>query len=79
MTGPGGLVFDPFAGVGSAGVAAAIHGRRFWGCELDPGYAKEAARRVTEALDGNARYRPHDKPLYDHTQSPLSKAPGEEP
>jgi adenine-specific DNA-methyltransferase len=27
------LVFDPFAGVASAGVACAIHGRRFWGCE----------------------------------------------
>lgn len=77
MTGPGGLVFDPYAGVGSAGVAAAIHRRRFWGCELDPGYAEEAARRVSEALAGTARYRPHDKPVYDHGQSPLSKAPGE--
>lgn len=27
------LVFDPFAGVASAGVAAAMHGRRLWGCE----------------------------------------------
>jgi adenine-specific DNA-methyltransferase len=28
------LVFDPFAGVASSGVAAAIHGRRSVGCEL---------------------------------------------
>lgn len=31
LTDPGALIFDPFAGVASAGVAAALHGRRFWG------------------------------------------------
>jgi adenine-specific DNA-methyltransferase len=75
MTKPGGLVFDPFAGVASAGVAAALHGRRFWGCEILPEYASEGLRRIEDALAGNARYRPHDKPLYDHTQSNLSKMP----
>lgn len=75
LTNPGDLVFDPFAGVASAGVAAAIHGRRFWGCELDLSYARKGLQRVREALDGKAIYRPHDKPLYDHTQSTLSKAP----
>lgn len=34
LTNPGDLVFDPFAGVASAGVASAIHSRRFWGCEV---------------------------------------------
>ncbi len=75
MTRPGDLVFDPFAGVASAGVAAAIHGRRFWGCELLSEYAKAGVRRIDEALTGSARYRPHDKPLYDHTQSSLSRLP----
>lgn len=75
MTKPGGLVFDPFAGVASAGVAAAVHGRRFWGCELMAEYAKEGKRRLDDALSGSARYRSHDKPLYDHTQSSLSKQP----
>jgi adenine-specific DNA-methyltransferase len=69
------LVFDPFAGVASAGVAAAVHGRRFWGCELMAKYAKTGARRVQEALDGKAVYRPHDKPVFDHTKSSLSKLP----
>jgi adenine-specific DNA-methyltransferase len=78
MTKPGGLVFDPFAGVASAGVAAVIHGRRFWGCELMPEYAKEGLARLDMALDGRARYRPHDKPLYDHTQSALSRKPEDE-
>lgn len=72
LTKPGQLVFDPFAGVGSAGVAAALHGRRFWGCELLPQYAKQAKQRIDAALDGTIRYRPHDQELYDHTKSKLS-------
>jgi len=75
FTNKGGLVFDPFAGVGSAGVAAAIHGRRFLGAELQEGYARTAVQRIQDAVNGNAKYRPHDKPLYDHTQSQLSRPP----
>lgn len=78
LTNPGDLVFDPFAGVGSAGVAAAVHDRRFWGCELLPKFAKVGQKRIQEALNGAAVYRPHDKPLYDHTKSPLSKSPDAE-
>lgn len=73
LTKPGQLVFDPFAGVGSAGVAAALHDRRFWGCELVPHYASQAKQRIDDAINGVARYRPHDKELYDHTKSKLSK------
>ena len=69
------LVFDPFAGVASAGVAAALHGRRFWGCELVAGYAEIGKKRIDDALNGSARYRPHDKAVYDHTKSNLSRAP----
>lgn len=75
MSKEGSLVFDPFAGVASAGVAATIHGRRFVGCELDPSYAKTGLDRLQGALDGTVKYRPHDKPIYDHTTSPLSKIP----
>jgi adenine-specific DNA-methyltransferase len=41
-------------------------------------YAKEGLARLELALDGRARYRPHDKPLYDHTQSSLSRKPEDE-
>ncbi|QRR11621.1 site-specific DNA-methyltransferase [Burkholderia sp. MS455] len=75
LTNEGDLIFDPFAGVASAGVAATIHGRRFLGCELKAKYAKTGVRRMQDALDGNAVYRPHDKPVYDHTKSSLSKLP----
>ena len=77
MTRPGDLVFDPFAGVASAGVASLIHGRRFWGCELDSGFVESGVTRLVEAAEGRVRFRPHDKPLYDHTQSSLSKPPGD--
>ncbi len=69
------LVFDPFCGVGSAGVAAALHNRRFLGAELSASYVRIAARRIDAALRGDAEYRPHGQPIYDHRQSPLSVPP----
>lgn len=75
LTNKGDLVFDPFAGVASSGVAAALHGRRFWGCELSSTYVDIGMERVNDALQGKAKYRPHDKPLYDHRKSNLSKKP----
>jgi len=72
-----GLVFDPFAGVGSAGVAAALHSRDFWGCEVVKDYVTKAKNRIDAALKGEAVYRPHDQPLYDHRRSPLSVRPAE--
>lgn len=75
LTNEGDLVFDPFAGVASAGVAAAIHHRRFWGTDIDEKYLAIGKKRIEDALAGQARYRPHDKPIYDHTQSKLSQLP----
>ena len=77
LTNSGQLVFDPFAGVASAGVAAILHERRFWGCETEQRYVTIGVERLEEAVAGTVKYRPHDKPLYDHTQSPLSKLPPE--
>lgn len=75
LSNPGDLVFDPFAGVASTGVAAALHGRRFWGCETEGEYVAIGAERTHDALTGHARYRRHDKPIYDNTKSKLSNAP----
>lgn len=61
----GDLVFDPFMGVGSTGVAAAVHGRRFWGCEMFAKFAGAAQERIQSALDGTVQYRPHDKPIQE--------------
>lgn len=43
---PGGLVCDPFMGVGSTGVAALAEGRTFLGVELSLEYHTEACRRL---------------------------------
>jgi adenine-specific DNA-methyltransferase len=75
LTNEGDVVFDPFAGVGSAGVAAVIHKRKFWGAELSHEYVRIAQKRIEDAFNGRAQYRPHDKPLYDHTKSKLSRMP----
>ena len=45
---PGGLVVDPFAGLGSVAIATlrAGDGRRYHGCEADPDRHAEAMRRI---------------------------------
>lgn len=48
-TPPGCIVFDPFMGSGTTGVAAVQLGRNFIGCEIDPGYFAIAKRRIEQA------------------------------
>lgn len=43
---PGDLVLSPFAGIGSEGVEALRHGRRFLGIELKPSYFDVACRNL---------------------------------
>jgi site-specific DNA-methyltransferase (adenine-specific) len=50
----GDLVFDPFAGSSTTGVAAAKLGRRFVGCELEPDYVILSRRRLEAALKRKA-------------------------
>lgn len=59
----GGDVFDPFSGVGSAGIAAVRNGRRFIGAELDPKYCEIAETRYNRFLDGTLRVR-EDRPVH---------------
>lgn len=61
------VVFDPYLGVGSAVCAAILEGRRGWGAEIDPGYAEIARDRAREALEGNLRFRPIEKPIHEPT------------
>lgn len=45
---PGDVVFDPFSGVGSTGYTATRMGRKFFGSELKPEYAAQAAKIIQE-------------------------------
>lgn len=64
LSNEGDLVIDPFAGVGSALVAAVLHKRRAAGCDIDAGYVTIARSRIKRAAEGTLRYRPYNKPLY---------------
>jgi site-specific DNA-methyltransferase (adenine-specific) len=49
VTDKGGLIFDPFMGSGTTGVAALQLGRNFIGCEIDPNYFEIAKKRIETA------------------------------
>lgn len=61
LTNSGDIVFDPFMGSGTAGVAALLEKRHFIGAEIDPAYVALAFDRLREAQDGIAKIRPWDK------------------
>lgn len=77
LTDEGDLVFDPFAGVASSGVAALLHKRKFWGCEIMSEYINQGKDRLEQTVSGKIRYRPYNKPIYDAKTSALSKIPDE--
>jgi ParB-like chromosome segregation protein Spo0J len=45
---PGELIVDPFIGSGTTAVAAVMEGRRFIGCDIDPGCVETTRRRLVE-------------------------------
>ena len=77
LTDEGDTVFDPFAGAASSGVAAILHNRFFWGCDIMPDYIEISKERLEQAARGEVKYRPYDKPIYDPSTSSLSKVPEE--
>ena len=44
------VVLDPFAGSGTTGMVAAMHGRSFLGIELNPAYVAMAGERVARGI-----------------------------
>lgn len=77
MTNPGDLVFDPYMGVGTTAVAAYLHGRRAAGADIEKKYLDIARERLQMAKSGTLRKRDRDEPVYDPSQSNLSKLPEE--
>ena len=67
MTNEGDNVFDPYMGVGSAIIAALMHGRSAYGCDVVPQYVNIAHERVQQLEAGTLRTRPMGKPIYDPT------------
>ena len=48
-TKPGAIVFDPFMGSGSTGMACVLNGRDFIGCEMDAKHFANASARIRKA------------------------------
>lgn len=75
LTDPTDLVVDPFMGVGSACVAAVLHGRRAAGSDIVSRYVGMAHNRVELALAGKLRTRPMNTPIYEPSpNASVSKA-----
>ena len=65
MTDQGDTVFDPYMGVGSSLIAALMHNREAYGCDIVPEYVEIALERVRLLRTGELRTRPMGKPIYD--------------
>ena len=65
MTNEGDAVFDPYMGVGSAAIAALMHGRNAYGCDIVRHYVDIAEERIQQLYGGTLRTRPMGKPIYD--------------
>src|SRR5579871_149777 len=57
--------FDPYMGVGSTIVAALLHNRRGFGCDVVKKYVDVAWERVHQLRAGTLQTRPRNKPVYD--------------
>lgn len=65
LTEKGGAVLDPYMGVGTALVGAAMHGRVGYGCDIVKKYVTITQRRINKLEAGNLKTRPMHKPVYD--------------
>lgn len=67
VTPPGGVVVDPFTGSGTTGIAAALEGFRFIGCELSHEYADLARGRIAHAVAHPHEWEPDADTTADDT------------
>ena len=65
LTDEGDCVFDPYVGVGSSVIAAIMHNRRGYGCEIVQEFVDIAQARLAALDSGTLRTRPMGKPIYD--------------
>lgn len=78
LTREGDWVFDPYAGVGSALIAALMHNRRAMGSEKEAAYAQVARERIHAYFAGTLRYRKIGTPVYEPTgREKVAQVPAE--
>ncbi|CAN5530698.1 site-specific DNA-methyltransferase [soil metagenome] len=59
------LIVDPYVGTGSSVAAAILRQRRAAGCDAIAQYVRIARNRVKLAADGDLRFRPRSRPVYE--------------
>ncbi len=64
LTNEGDWVLDPYAGVGSALVAAVKNQRRAMGAEKEPTYVKIGKQRIDDFFNGKLKYRKLGTPVH---------------
>lgn len=65
LTNEGDSVLDPYVGVGSSVIAALMHDRIGYGCDIVQAYVDIAWDRIRALRNGTLRTRPMGKPVYD--------------
>jgi adenine-specific DNA-methyltransferase len=65
LTNPGQAVLDPYMGVGTTVVAAAMNDRVGYGCDVVQEYVEIARERIEDLYNGTLKTRPMHKPVYD--------------
>ncbi len=58
-------VLDPYLGVGSSAIAALMHNRNAYGCDLEKAYVDIARERIKSLAKGHLRTRPMNKPVFN--------------
>lgn len=78
LTGENDLVFDPYAGVGSALIAGLKHNRRVMGCDKEAAYVALARQRIVDFYQGRLKLRPLGTTVYQPTgQEKVARLPEE--
>lgn len=78
LTNEGDWVFDPYAGVGSALIAAVMHNRRAMGSEKEARYVDTARERLISYFNGTLRRRVMGTSVYQPTgKEKVSQVPDE--
>lgn len=78
LTDKGDVVFDPYAGVGSALIAAIKHDRKAFGSEQNGEYLQVAHQRLNAFLSGALPMRPMGRPIHKPTGTEkVSQRPAE--
>jgi len=78
LSGEDDWVFDPYAGVGSALIAAVKHKRRAMGSEKEEAYLSIAKERLNSYFNGTLKVRPLGRPVHKPTgKEKVSQIPTE--